>query len=236
MALGTPTSFATAAASSGATTTTSSVTPAQGDLLLAYAFPFRTPSDPVEPTVTDSLGGTWTKVGSQPSTGLSVDAYAAIYGYTETSASPAARTITAASTGANAIALQVVKISGGRVRAVSGSPNVAGAVDLSTGDPSGNLPNAPLSTNTVVSFAGTLNADNVPDAGWTEILDYDAAGSNRLCCAYRTGSTSTAFGYTSTATLVAIAMAVEVEDAATGQPAAKRFGGVPGMALIPGVW
>lgn len=219
MAHGTPTVVVQASSGFGSNTaTSSSFTPSTGDLLLAAGFQACNASGSGaagKPTITDSLGNTWTEVASVLDP-LS-DNHLALWSYLVTEGSPASRTVTTTEVGGtggtpNLASLVVLKSNGAQVRLVSASPNKGIASVGSGGDPAGTMDNAPLSTSTVVSVAVNLsNADFTPNAG-TDLMDYDPTGTPRWGAAYRVSSTSTSFGFTSTGA-VAVAIAVEIEDA-----------------------
>lgn len=228
MAIGTPVVGGSAAAAA-ATATGSSWTPGADELLLFFAGT-RAASTPAKPVVTDSGGLVLTELADLASVAVRATLY-----WARAESSPASRTTTVTSTGSTTVACQVVRISGAQVRLVSGSPNVNTATDTSAGDPSVTLPNATTGSSLVVGGCWIDgNGNIVPVGSFGELIDTDVPGVGRMQIQYLAGAGTTCAW--TTPAIVAIGIAVELDDYIAGQPYAKRLGGVPGMALIPGVW
>jgi len=233
VAHGTPTAPISGGASA-ATWTSGSHTPTGDALLLAFCIAERGSStQPTKPTITDTGTLTWTERVdvSYPSGSIRLR----ITGYEATApASPASRTYTVASTSAATVNLIIVQITDAKVRLVSGTPNVA-YDDDANGDPNcSNWPNA-LGTNTTVIGAATNQGSGFTEgATYTQLIDTVSTGSTRRAAQYDAGSPANC-SWTSSG-LISLGVAIEVEDLITGQPYAKRLGGVPFMARNRGVW
>lgn len=228
MAIGTPVAGGLAALNA-ASATSSSWTPGADELLLFFAGA-RAASAPAKPLVTDSGGLTLTELADISQGTIRETLY-----WARAESSPGARTITVDSAGSTSVACQAVRISGAQVRRVSGSPNVNTAFDASAGDPSVTLPNSTTGSSTVVGGCWIDgNGNIVPSGSFVELVDTDTPGFGRVQIQYLAGAGSTCAW--TTPAIVAVGIAVELDDYIAGQPAAKRFGGVPGMALIPGVF
>lgn len=234
MAHGTPTVVASGGTndSSGAATS-GSFTPSQGDCLIASVHGYG--SSPPAPTISDSLGRTWALLASAMADSSS-DNRGALYSHIVTEASPAARTVSAACAGATLAAVYVLAVSGAQPRYVAGSPNAAGADDPTNGDPSGTLPNAVLSTSTLVQIGISVGSGFNWTNSFTSLHTYDNPGTTFHRSGYKTSPASTGFGFTAN-NGAHVALCVEIEDYVDpGQPYVKRLGGVPFMAPNLGVW
>ncbi|MDK1377108.1 MULTISPECIES: hypothetical protein [unclassified Sinorhizobium] len=169
MAIGTPVHHA-AVANDGATVTTASFTPAANSQLIAFATGYRSAAFTGKPAITDSVGLTWTEVGSvqwNPAAG-SRDVHYALYRSSSVGGSPAAMTVTATATSGNEVSLSV--------DAVTGASNVFSNFDTAeseTGDPAFTLPAALSSGSAVMIWAAAVQGNNsfAQPAAYTETFD-----------------------------------------------------------------
>lgn len=184
MAIGTPVSRGNV---NGATSaTTASFTPNANTFLLAKGCSKSTTTPPA-PSITDSLGGTWTKVGDIIGPNSSVFIVGALW-RRAVGGSPASMTVSANS-GQTVTELEVVEVSG----ISSDFSNIGTGLD-SAGDPSCTLASGPASSSAVISF-GCGHLTNVFSVtGFTKLYDATNGSNFRCSCAYilPTGALATA--------------------------------------------
>jgi hypothetical protein len=204
--LGTP-ALATAAVGNAATSvTTASFTPAEGDLLLAFTA--SRVAAAATPTISDSLGGTWTAVTGSPTDFNNI--HASLY-YQVVGASPAARTVTATSASATQIGLAVVSISGAGTDFSNFEIGTNGA-----GDPSVTMAAYNPSSLAMGFYAGNAGGSNPSSpTGFTNLVNTQIATNIRFQVSYDTSSPTTSLSWSGPST-DSIGMGLEVQEAAGG--------------------
>lgn len=207
MAIGTPVSRGTA---SGTTTgTTGSFTPGAGDTLIAFVFGRKNTSAPAQPTISDSLGGSWTEIidntydpGANPRV-----RFRAFWNTPAASAMTVTGTISdGASTG-----VAVLSITGiGTTDFTNQGTNINAA-----GDPSVTL-TTPGATSAVLGFA-YMTATNVitQAAGFTELVEFTANTNIQAEICYDISSPAATVSWTSTNTQ-SVGFGVELKEPSGG--------------------
>lgn len=178
MAVGIPTLAVTAGASA-TSVVTGSFTPTANSLLIAFTM-FRGSSGAI-PTISDSLGGTWTPVAAGQDGGF----VGGRLFYQEVGSSPAARTVTVNSAGATQTAVAIAEFTG------AGTDFSNYDFDITTGE-NQQVVLAPYSTGSMV-FAGII--DNAGSAQtypgpYTELYDANLATNTRSSMAYQSAATA----------------------------------------------
>lgn len=219
MAIGTPTHLI-AAGATATTATSASFTPSAN--VRIFALCAARGSTAAVPTISDSLGGTWTAVE-----GSGIDAGAicgAVY-YQDIGSSPAARTVTVTATGTpTQVGCEVFEISGTGEISSNFHSNVNAA-----GDPSVTM-SAYAATSILVALGvGNAGSTWTQPTGCTEIYDLAPATNVRLNVSYDMTSPATSLTWTSTST-DSIGYGLEITEAAavgavTGALAATEAGG-----------
>lgn len=179
MAVSVPALAVTQAGASGVTATTASFTPLANAVLIAFCA-FRGSSG-VIPTISDSIGSTWTPIAAGQDAGF----VGGRLFYQETGGSPAARTVTCTSTGATQTGIAIAVVTG------AGTDFSNYNFDLTTGT-SQSVTMAPyVSTSQVL--AGTVDnsggTQNYPSA-FDEL--FDAAPATNLRMSMATAPATTA--------------------------------------------
>ncbi|MEY9629874.1 hypothetical protein ABIA27_004909 [Sinorhizobium fredii] len=205
MAVGTP-AHLIAAGATATTATSTSFTPSANVRMFALATGRGASS--TEPTLTDSLGGTWTAVS-----GSSID-QGSLWGilfYQDVGSSPAARTVTVTSTGATQVGVEVCEISG-----TGGAISSNFQVGVSTvGDPAVTMAAYAASSICVAWGIGSAGSAWAPPSGFSEAYDLSPATNVRLNVSYDMVSPGTSLTWASTST-DSIGYALEVTEAAGG--------------------
>lgn len=206
MALGTPTLKGSAGAS-GTSATTASFTPTANALLLAIGAARIAAGVP--PTITDSLGGTWTQVHADAD-----QEFGAINGniyYQVVGSSPSAMTVTATSTGALHTGLHVVEITG----AGTDFTNFVFDTDAA-GDPSLTMAAFDASSLCMAFCVGNAGGSGYTQpSGYTELLDTAITTNLRMNSSYDVSSPGTAHTWTGVSTDT-IAYGLEIKVAPSG--------------------
>jgi len=206
MAIGTPVLVTPAVGATATSVTTASFTPTAGNLLLAFATARPTAAD--IPTISDTLGNTWTQVGSS---GTDFGNITAKLWYQVVESSPAARTVTASSTGSTQVGLAIVSISG----AGTDFSNFQISTNAA-GDPSVTM-SAYAGTSAALGFyAGNAGGSNVTiPTGYTSLTNSQIATNIRFAVVYDTTSPSTTQTWTGVST-DSICFGVEIKEPAAG--------------------
>ncbi|MDE4602470.1 hypothetical protein LOF12_14100 [Sinorhizobium meliloti] len=205
MPAGTPTLATAAVGASATSTTTASFTPTANALLIAFAH-FRGSSGAI-PTISDSLGETWTPVAAGQDGGF---VGGRLY-YQVVSASPSARTVTATSAGATQTGIAVIEVTG------AGTDLSNYQFDITTGTAQTLNMAAYASTSQVlagvVDNAGAASSFPGP---FTELYDSNLATNLRSSVAYESGATAAATINITTGSSDNYAWALEIKEAAAG--------------------
>jgi len=203
MAIGTPTNLSTTASTT--TVTTASFTPANGSILLAMVGGRRSNVVSVQPTISDSLGGTWTElddVSYDPGANPRIRARL----FYQEIVTGASMTVTGTITDATTTMLSVIELTG----AGTNFSNRATATHA-TGDPSVTL--AAMDAASAGFSLAMLNATNLvtPQSGYTELFDLSMNSTMRIHAQYDLSSPGTTLGCTSTNT-VSIIFGLEIKE------------------------
>lgn len=237
MAIGTPYLRSNGYATAATFTTGTPWTPTALAKLYGLVSVRENSNAPVKGSMADSEGLVWAEIADVvvASTNLRLTLYEAT-----AEASPNSRTSTSNSTGAECIRQQVVEVTGAQIRSISGTPQKATAGHATALSVTPSLPAACDANSTALCFAA-CSIQSTFDAltGYTNLLNTNAGTTGAYVAdliAYDAGSPAqSASPYLGTA-VPHLAILIELEDLYPGQPAVKRFGGVPGMALNPGTW
>lgn len=204
MPVGVPTVLNTAGAV-GATATTASFTPTANALMIAFAAA-RGASATI-PTVSDSLGGTWTPIG----TGNDAGNVTGRLFYQVASGSPSAMTVTTNNGGGTQAGISVIELTDADTDFSNYQAGTNGA-----GDPSVTM-SAYTSGSRVMAFGiGNAGAAWTSPSGFTELFDSEVATNLRMIPSYNDSSASTSLSWTSAAT-DSIGFGLEVKEA-SGTP------------------
>lgn len=207
MAIGTPVDRGRAGGTTSATT--ASFTPTAGSLLIALVSA-KSGSLPSEPGISDSLGGSWTKITDVDGPASNPFIVGALH-YQVVGGSPAAMTVSATG-GATSTIVSVIEITG----AGTDFSNIA--VNANTaGDPSCTL-SAPAGTSAVIGWAqGHLSNVITQVATYTELFDSTPVGAtnHRVEFAYDLSSPASTLSWTSTNTN-SVGVALEIKEPASG--------------------
>jgi hypothetical protein len=179
MAVSVPVLAVTQAGASGVTATTASFTPLADAVLIAFCA-FRGSSG-VIPSISDSIGGTWTPIAVGQDAGF----VGGRLFYQETGSSPVARTVTCTSTGATQTGIAIVVVTG------TGTDFSNYHFDITTG--SSQTVNMDPYTSGSYVLAGTVDnsggTQNYPGA-FTELFDSAVATNLRMSIAYMASATA----------------------------------------------
>jgi hypothetical protein len=193
--------FAQSAGNTTSTATTSSFTPGAGEYLFAVTWA-RNASAYIDTTISDSLGLTWTEIGSGFD-GPADNAYFRMrFWYTASPASAMTVSSTPGSSNANGVAVARVAMDTPDVS------NVLGDGD-DNGDPSVTLSGTPAH---ILTFAVVQAAGNwTQPSGYTEAHDVAlASNSFRIACAYDLTSPGNPVAWTNANNLNSVAVAIEL--------------------------
>lgn len=179
MAVSVPVLAVSGAGATGVTATTASFTPVANGLLIAFCM-YRGASGTI-PTISDSLGGTWTPVAAGQDGG---NVGGRLF-YQETGSSPAARTVTCTSTGATQTCISIAIVTG------AGTDFSNYDFDIATGETQ-HLSLAPYTAGSMV-LAGIVDnagASQTYPGPYTELYDANLATNTRSSMAYQSASTA----------------------------------------------
>ncbi|RVR12115.1 hypothetical protein [Sinorhizobium meliloti] len=205
MPVGTPALATPQIGATAASVTTASFTPTANALLIAFAH-FRGSSGAI-PTISDSLGETWTPVAAGQDGGF----VGGRLFYQVVSASPSARTVTATSAGATQTGIAVIEVTG------AGTDLSNYQFDITTGTAQTLNMAAYASTSQVlagvVDNAGAASSFTGP---FTELYDSNLATNLRSSVAYESGATATTTINITTGSSDNYAWALEIKEASAG--------------------
>ncbi|MDX0572170.1 hypothetical protein GOD68_18240 [Sinorhizobium medicae] len=206
MAIGTPTLATPAVGATATSVATASFTPTVGNLLLAFAAARAAAAE--IPTISDTLGNAWTQVDTS---GTDFGNVAGRLWYQVVEGSPAARTVTASSTGATQVGLAIVSISGAGTDFSNFQIGTNGA-----GDPSVTMSAYAASSIALGFYAGNAGGSNptVP-AGYTSLTNSQIATNIRFAVAHDTTSPGTSMAWVGPST-DSLCFGVEIKEAAAG--------------------
>ncbi|MDX0227175.1 hypothetical protein RWA06_04595 [Sinorhizobium meliloti] len=204
MPVGTPVLATPAVGATATSATTASFTPTAGNLLLAFAAARAAAAE--IPTVSDTLGNTWTQVDTS---GTDFSNITAKLWYQVVEGSPSARTVTASSTGATQVGLAVVSISGAGTDFSNFQIGTNGA-----GDPSVTMAAYAASSIALGFYAGNAGGSNptIP-TGYTSLSNSQIATNIRFAVVHDTTSPSTSMAWVGPST-DSICFGVEIKEAA----------------------
>lgn len=177
MAVGTPQNSLAAVTGGTTSATSASFTPTNGFILFAYVFGRRNTSVPAQPTISDSLGLTWTSIADVSyNPGADPRMRSRLWWAVATGA---AMTITGAIADAASTGMLVTYVSG--IDSAALATKIISA-NSAIGDPSCTLAVAPApSSGVLMFFGGAGNNPGTPPAGFTTInastLNADLRGS-----------------------------------------------------------
>ncbi|MDX1222703.1 hypothetical protein GOL85_13320 [Sinorhizobium medicae] len=206
MPVGTPVLAAPAVGATATSATTASFTPTAGNLLLAFAAARAAAAE--IPTISDTLGNTWAQVDTS---GTDFSNITAKLWYQVVEGSPAARTVTASSTGATQVGLAIVSISGAGTDFSNFQIGTNGA-----GDPSVTMSAYAASSIALGFYAGNAGGSNptIP-TGYTSLSNSQIATNIRFAVVHDTTSPSTSMAWVGPST-DSICFGVEIKEAAAG--------------------
>ncbi|MDX0921805.1 hypothetical protein GOE04_11560 [Sinorhizobium medicae] len=204
MPVGTPTLATPQIGATAASVTTASFTPTANALLIAFCA--GRGSSATIPTISDSLGGTWTPIG----TGNDAGNVTGRLFYQVAGASPSAMTVTVNTTGGTQAAVGVIEVSG----AGTDFSNYQVGINAA-GDPSVTMGAYTAGSRVMVFGIGNAGAAWTSPTGFTELFDSEVATNLRLVPSYNDSSASTSLSWVSTAT-DSIGFGLEIKEAAAG--------------------
>ncbi|WP_457659454.1 hypothetical protein [Sinorhizobium medicae] len=203
MPVGTPALATPQIGATAASVTTASFTPTANALLIAFCA--GRGSSATIPTISDSLGGTWTALG----TGNDAGNVTGRLFYQVASASPSATTVTV-TTGGTQTAVGVIEL----IDAGTDFSNYQAGTNAA-GDPSITM-SAYSSGSRVMAFGiGNAGAAWTSPTGFTELFDSEVATNLRMVPSYNDSSASTSLSWVSAAT-DSIGFGLEIKEAAAG--------------------
>ncbi|MDX1201089.1 hypothetical protein GOL94_27545 [Sinorhizobium medicae] len=204
MPVGTPALATPQIGATAASVTTASFTPTANALLIAFCA--GRGSSATIPTISDSLGGTWTPIG----TGNDAGNVAGRLFYQVAGASPSAMTVTVNTTGGTQAAVGVIEVSG----AGTDFSNYQVGINAA-GDPSVTMGAYTAGSRVMVFGIGNAGAAWTSPTGFTELFDSEVATNLRLVPSYNDSSASTSLSWVSAAT-DSIGFGLEIKEAAAG--------------------
>lgn len=182
MAIGTPVSHI-GTGSSAATHTTASFTPQANSCLFAFVIAYGNNSVPNEPTISDSLGGTWNAIYESSYETASVPRLRGKLFYQKVTGSPAAMTVTVSATLPSGTITQIM-VSLISVTGVATQFNNVVTSNSATGDNVMSL-GAMAASSGAIMFSGHVGGNTITQpSGWTESQDLVPIASRRLHVAY----------------------------------------------------
>lgn len=207
MAVGTPINHA-ASGAAASTHTTGSFTPQANSLLYAFVIAFGSTTVPADPTISDSLGGTWTAIHTaQLDPAANPRLKAKLFRRT-IGAAPAAMTITV-----NGVSLTQIGVIATSVTGASTDVSNVASNGSTVGDPTPVLA-AMAGTSAAIGWSGYGGGNQVTHpTGYTELTDVAIATSRRLCAAYDLTAPAATLDFVST-NATGLAIALEIKDAA----------------------
>ncbi|MFQ6186345.1 hypothetical protein ACLMJV_31145 [Sinorhizobium meliloti] len=203
MPVGTPATLTTAGATA-TSVTTAGFTPSANALVIACCV--GRGSSATIPTISDSLGGTWTAIGAGADAG---NVTGRLF-YQVASASPSAMTVTVNTTGGTQSAVGVIEVSG----AGTDFSNYQAGINAA-GDPSITMAAYTAGSRVMVFGIGNAGAAWTSPSGFTELFDSEVATNVRLVPSYNDSSASTSLSWTSAAT-DSIGFGLEIKEAVAG--------------------
>ncbi|MDX0965360.1 hypothetical protein GOL41_17345 [Sinorhizobium medicae] len=204
MPVGTPTLATPQIGATAASVTTASFTPTANALLIAFCA--GRGSSATIPTISDSLGGTWTPIG----TGNDAGNVTGRLFYQVAGANPSAMTVTVNTTGGTQAAVGVIEVSG----AGTDFSNYQVGINAA-GDPSVTMGAYTAGSRVMVFGIGNAGAAWTSPTGFTELFDSEVATNLRLVPSYNDSSASTSLSWVSAAT-DSIGFGLEIKEAAAG--------------------
>ncbi|MDX0955639.1 hypothetical protein GOE09_29125 [Sinorhizobium medicae] len=204
MPVGTPALATPQIGATAASVTTASFTPTANALLIAFCA--GRGSSATIPTISDSLGGTWTPIG----TGNDAGNVTGRLFYQVAGASPSAMTVTVNTTGGTQAAVGVIEVSG----AGTDFSNYQVGINAA-GDPSVTMGAYTAGSRVMVFGIGNAGAAWTSPTGFTELFDSEVATNLRLVPSYNDSSASTSLSWVSAAT-DSIGFGLEIKEAAAG--------------------
>ncbi|RVQ68150.1 hypothetical protein [Sinorhizobium medicae] len=204
MPVGTPALATPQIGATAASVTTASFTPTANALLIAFCA--GRGSSATIPTISDSLGGTWTPIG----TGNDAGNVTGRLFYQIAGASPSAMTVTVNTTGGTQAAVGVIEVSG----AGTDFSNYQVGINAA-GDPSVTMGAYTAGSRVMVFGIGNAGAAWTSPTGFTELFDSEVATNLRLVPSYNDSSASTSLSWVSAAT-DSIGFGLEIKEAAAG--------------------
>jgi hypothetical protein len=219
-AIGTPVNQFTGFSITGAATTSSAFTPPADSILIASVFGSQNTTVPAAPTITDSIGLTWTEITDVTYDGGTNPRYREKIFWASVGASPSSMTVTGTVTGVPRMSLSVISITGS---GTDFSNNMSSTSPV--GDPSATLPSAPGANSAVIGWAIASNGANafIQPTGFTELFDLtwpSNAGDTEFV--YDLTSPTQTLSWTST-NLKTMGIAIEVKEPAATTPPNPRI-------------
>ncbi|RVN60308.1 hypothetical protein CN100_01090 [Sinorhizobium meliloti] len=203
MPVGTPATLTTAGATA-TSVTTASFTPSANALVIACCV--GRGSSATIPSISDSLGGTWTAIGAGADAG---NVTGRLF-YQVASASPSAMTVTVNTTGGTQSAVGIIEVSD----AGTDFSNYQAGINAA-GDPSVTMGAYSSGSRIMVFGIGNAGAAWASPSGFTELFDSEVATNVRLVPSYNDSSASTSLSWTSAAT-DSIGFGLEIKEPAAG--------------------
>lgn len=207
MAVSTPVLATPATGASSTSATTASFTPTANALLIAFAA-FRGSSGNI-PTISDSIGGTWTPIAAGQDAGF----VGGRLFYQEVGASPAARTVTAVSTGATQTGIAIVEVTG------AGTDFSNYEFDLTDGtSQSVTMAAYGAGSQVLAGIVDNAGSNTTEPVDFTALFDSNLATNLRVGIAYDDGATATTNLTWTTGSSNNYAWGLEVKEPAAGSP------------------
>lgn len=207
MAVSTPVLATPGTGATATSATTASFTPTANAILIAFTMA-RGGSAAI-PTISDSLGGTWTPIAAGQDAGFVTGRLF----YQEVGASPSARTVTAAATSATQTALAIVEVTG------AGTDFSNYDFDITTGtSQSMTLSSYAAGSQVLAGIVDNAGGTQTFTGSLTELYDANLATNTRSSIAYEDAATApTTINVTSSAS-DNYAWALEIKEPAGGSP------------------
>lgn len=175
-----------------ATWTTASYTPAANSREVAYVSAFKSTAGVALPTISDSAGNNWTQLASfETTTAANPNIRGVWFISDDVGGSPAARTVTVASTGAASMAVMVADVLSADTDGTLAQAAVGGE-DLANGDPSCTFGSTPGASNICLagaSFGGGNTATARP-TGFSNLANFNHSTARANSASYDVASAS----------------------------------------------
>lgn len=215
MAIGTPT-LRDASGAISSSVTSASFTPAANSILFCWAGNDGSGSPSATPAISDSLGGSWTQIGST----VTLSDLAGALFYRTIGGSPSSMTVTSTCSDGERVTINVFDVTGAGTDFSNTASGTSG-----TGDPSFSI-SSPAGTSAVFGFAFALGGNNfTPPSGYTELSDTSPASTTRrTTTVYDLSSPGTTLTWSST-NGNCVAFAVEIKEASGGSTTLAANGG-----------